>query len=672
MGEEPLHLDEIMSQPPSEDINPHLTPEDRPLASPKTRSLEMSQYVNQDQQQHERPRSSQPTPIRRAPSVTVYAQREALKGAIGQQAGATTEKKSAGLLGRFLQMRQQKKVLVEGIPLGTKDSVFFAPDDYVMDGQQVRGTPTSFVNINPRLSKYTVHRGDAFEISFQGVSVSNSSFQFSPNQNVTPELLLYSLTRGNDPLAPGSELNHPVAVNQQNQNTNYAPPNNSAGSTLSNSNSNLTTSTINTNTTNNTNAANNNGNNNPNGNSNQNNNNNGIVPMTIENNQNMENMKNFPQIHPRSNSASVQSLPSQHYMFPTNNNLFANPMMANRNFSTHTQHHSLTQLLKQYNMAGGGIEHVQVPTGVSATSGDIPFIHYDPVVDGHDNGTDSDNYMPVPATKSLYLRCVGKRGGNNSTSVITNATTEGSIATTETVNDGATTNTLVANAQNQQQEEIQPQSVSIRFTIMEIDKVSDVQARAISGVDQLGNYVSNGAESVPYLELLTRAFAVASSLGNKGLKKYERPDHIHSVDMEFLLAERDELTGKTSEKGPNCGNYLQYGYYFFLSEKVDAKLYAQTCSSSQSIPLLLKREGFTRKMEQNNEKEYFPLNGISYLVAKVTRGCKHSDNENIPSLRMEHKRRLDNMLQMSHVIDMLAAMNGNPKISLHGARPVRR
>lgn len=89
---------------------------------------------------------------------------------------------------------------------------------------------------------------------------------------------------------------------------------------------------------------------------------------------------------------------------------------------------------------------------------------------------------------------------------------------------------------------------------------------------------------------------------------------------------------------------------------MDAKLYAQTCSSSQSVPLLLKREGFTQRMEARNEKEYFPLTGISYLVAKVTPGRKHMDNDNVPSLRVEHRRRLDNMLQMSHVINMLASM----------------
>lgn len=73
----------------------------------------------------------------------------------------------------------------------------------------------------------------------------------------------------------------------------------------------------------------------------------------------------------------------------------------------------------------------------------------------------------------------------------------------------------------------------------------------------------------------------------------------------------------------------------------------------------MKREGFTKRMENRNEKEYFPLTGVSYLVAKVTRGCKHTENENIPSLRQEHKRRLDNMLQMSSVIDMLAAMHNS-------------
>lgn len=586
MGEDALNIDEIMSQTASEDATTRVISDERPPPSPPTglpstitRSHETSQYAYPNRHpiqlsMGQNPSVNKQITTRRSPSVMVYAQRDALRGAIGQQKSRLPPSNSAGLLGRILSMRSKKKVLVEGVPLGTKDSVFFAPDDCLMDGQEVQGTSTSFVNIDPRVSPYTVHRGDPFEISFQGVSVSAS-----PNMDGTmpsPELLLYSLTKGNDPLATGSEVNC----------GNGGP---SLASTIS------------------------------------------IEAGQTDTSVGGDNVS----MQPRAMSSSgVQSIPSQ--------NIGA-ALFSQRAMSLHAPSAFGSSSLIKGGMVSGMFPSGGVPTGLSSGSSDVPFIHYDPVIDGHDNGTESDVYVPVPATKSLYLRCMGKK-----------KSVDGNGATID-VDD----------------EEVIPQSVSIRFTIMEIDKVSDVQARSISGVDQLGNYVSNGAENVPYLELLTRAFAVASSLGKNGLKRYERPDHVHSVDMEFLLAERDEETGKTSGKGPS-GNYLQYGYYFFLSDKVDAKLYAQTCSSSQSVPLLLKREGFTKRMENRNEKEYFPLNGISYLVAKVTRGCKHSDNENIPSLREEHKRRLDNMLQMSHVIDMLAAMHGNSKASLNGARSTRR
>ena len=50
----------------------------------------------------------------------------------------------------------------------------------------------------------------------------------------------------------------------------------------------------------------------------------------------------------------------------------------------------------------------------------------------------------------------------------------------------------------------------------------------------------------------------------------------------------------------------QYGYYFFLGKKVDAKLYAQTGSSSQTVPLLLRRHPYTEEMRLRDEKEFFP------------------------------------------------------------------
>lgn len=448
---------------------------------------------------------------RRAPSVSVMAYRDDLRGAIG-----TGSQTKINFLRRFKSFRAWKRVLVEGAPLGTKDAVFFAPDNCLSTSRDARGTPTSFVNIDPRKSKHTVYRGDPFEITFLGMSVTPQD-TMSGNNN---ELLLYSLTRNSDPLAPDAIRAAASALSQGA----------TTGHTLRGSD---------------------------------------FGPELIK-----ENGMHAPKS--------------------------AVPLFNNPSLSSSSQHYS-------------------VPTGVSSVTGDVPFIHYDPVIDGHDLGNAPGTYVPVPATKALYQRCLGKEAANGNVGV--------------------------------------PQSVSLRFTIMEIDKVSDLQARAVPNVDQLGNYVSSSAESIPYLELLTRAFTVANSLGRSGLKKYAKPNHVHSVDMEFLLADPD-----VGDNAPICGNYLQYGYYFFLSDKVDAKLYAQTCSSSQSVPLLLKREGFTKRMENRNEKEYFPLSGVSYLVAKVTRGCKHVDNTKIPELRMEHKRRLDNMLQMSNVIELLAAMHNKSNV----------
>lgn len=264
--------------------------------------------------------------------------------------------------------------------------------------------------------------------------------------------------------------------------------------------------------------------------------------------------------------------------------------------------------------------------------------------------------MPVPATKSLYLRCAGAGSKSGSEEEKKNATKL-------------------------------PQSVSIRFTIMEVDKFSIVDSlinasRSGAIPSSMNGLVNNPnltqQQSLPQsfpsvsstqshqsntntFTLLSRAFSLMDR--NRPMSNKNQPNHSHSVDMEFLLADRQD----ENEGNNDCGNYLQYGYYFFLSDKVDAKLYAQTCSSSQSIPLLLKREGFTKRMEKRNEKEYFPLNGVSYLVAKVSRGCKHADSEheNLPALRMDHKRRLDHIMQMNQVIDMVSSMQKTQETGLN-------
>lgn len=139
-----------------------------------------------------------------------------------------------------------------------------------------------------------------------------------------------------------------------------------------------------------------------------------------------------------------------------------------------------------------------VPTGIPGTN-DVPFIHYDPVIDGHDEGTKPDSYVPIPASKKLYYRHNKDKNGDESAE----------------------------------------QTVNIRFTLMEIDKISDILARAPSSVDQLGSYVSQTAGAVPYMEIVAKALSFASELGKEGIKQYEKPDHVLSADAEFLLAERD-------------------------------------------------------------------------------------------------------------------------------------
>lgn len=440
----PTLTEEAPSEPVSHQITPPVRKTPRPSKSQPTHSRLPPRPNYPPSHSYTIPPSSGASmadPTRRAPSVSVRAYRNDLRGAIGDTSCAS----SNPFIRRLQQLRAWKKVLVEGAPLGTKDAVFFAPDLCLSGSVDSRGTPTSFVNIDPKESPHTVYRGDAFEISFLGMSVSSQD-TFNAEGN---ELLLYSLTRNSDILAPGSES------------TSNSPTSGVAAPTIPSAPD-------------------------------------GDVPVVAV--QQVGTTLSYPAaglMPPRALSTSgVTSFVSAHNGYPSH-----------------------AQRTTSMNAVTTSIPNFAIPTGVLSATGDVPFIHYDPVIDGHDTGNASDTYVPVPATKALYLRCLGKKGTSTDDAL--------------------------------------PQSVSIRFTIVEIDKVSDVQARSISGVDKLGNYVSTGAESVPYLELLTRAFVVASSLGKNGLRRYEKPDHVHSVDMEFLLAERDNDQNDSANKEPDCGNYLQ-------------------------------------------------------------------------------------------------------------------
>lgn len=55
-----------------------------------------------------------------------------------------------------------------------------------------------------------------------------------------------------------------------------------------------------------------------------------------------------------------------------------------------------------------------------------------------------------------------------------------------------------------------------------------------------------------------------------------------------------------------------------------------------------------------DEKEFFPLTGVSYVCIKVSAGCSRKYDRKVKMMEREHRSRLENMLQMSDAIQMLS------------------
>ncbi|PXF39938.1 hypothetical protein BWQ96_10356 [Gracilariopsis chorda] len=249
-----------------------------------------------------------------------------------------------------------------------------------------------------------------------------------------------------------------------------------------------------------------------------------------------------------------------------------------------------------------------LPTALPIRPGDVTFLHFDPETDGHDTGSEPDTFTPIPGTKRLFIQ----RRGSAST-----------LAEGGNVRD-----------------------VSIRFTVMEIDKLNEEQLIAIKSLEEVAKSVGKAASSVPILKFISWLLKFANTVGRSALKKVARPDHVMSSDVSFMLAEPEVSSndGRTIQR-EEYGNYLRYGYYFFLFSPVDAKLHAQTDASTHNVQLLIKHHGYRAKMANLNEKEYFPLSGVSYVVIKVTRGCSPCDNKQRSEMFARHLGRLTQLLK---------------------------
>lgn len=272
----------------------------------------------------------------------------------------------------------------------------------------------------------------------------------------------------------------------------------------------------------------------------------------------------------------------------------------------------------------------------------IPFIHYDPKSDGRGGGTKPDIFVQCPASKNLALVSDGKP-------------LPGSTELRSAVN--------------------------CRFKILELDRVTPVMRQSIAGIEELGSQLNRFSMVAPYLGVLSPALSIASNVGRQALKSYERPDHVISIDMNFLLADKEEVSSGQAQSGDylrvrllililfrssrsicmhsqnsntvllcmcpyhsksliTCFVLSQYGYYFFLSEPVGAKLYAATRVST-NIRLMMRRD-------DGREPKYFPLTGVSYLVIHVSRRTSSTKLQRKP-LQLAHSSQLEQIFKESQV-----------------------
>lgn len=246
---------------------------------------------------------------------------------------------------------------------------------------------------------------------------------------------------------------------------------------------------------------------------------------------------------------------------------------------------------------------------------DVLYIHYDPMSDRNDAKMEPDVFLHVPSSKSLYMSSDGR------------------------VQPG--------------KQELE-HSVNCRFNVMEINEIGDSLARAVDGIDESdGGIEGQRDEAMPFLPLVTSVFSIVSAMGSRGLRKYSKPDHIIKTDFTFLLADSKRQGSKGNERSKSTGEYLRYGYYFFLSRPVDGKLYAHTGSSSQHVPLKLRR---TDKLS-GDEQEYFPLTGVSYIVMRVCRKSKGWRKvARKEAVHEEHAKRVGNLTRMSSAVEVMAKM----------------
>jgi hypothetical protein len=212
-----------------------------------------------------------------------------------------------------------------------------------------------------------------------------------------------------------------------------------------------------------------------------------------------------------------------------------------------------------------------------------------------------------------------------------------------------------------------------------MDEVDAVVRDAIDGISNMSEQLLTVAVAMPFLSVLSPAVAIAGEVGRRALDSYAKPDNVISIDMRMKIAPKDEaeLQASRPEK------YMRYGYYFFLSKKVNARLFASTMTSENLVLVMRKvsskvatskqdlsstSKGSSAKLDKSDsvttatsvestadtsDQTYIPLEKVSYLVVRVgiPTGDEDVPEKRAPKLSPSMVSRLQNIVETAESTD---------------------
>lgn len=285
---------------------------------------------------------------------------------------------------------------------------------------------------------------------------------------------------------------------------------------------------------------------------------------------------------------------------------------------------------------------IQTDPGTTGdTNQSLPFIHYDFQRDGSKSTEQPNIYIPIPASKSYVMSSPGKKG-NPQKVTKRPPPPAGSNAGMRKVSSKSMSTGLKARPKK---------SVNVQFRILEMDNPSETIKQAVSGIDELGGFVSSVSAAAPFLGVLSPALGLASTVSKRALDSYAQPDKVISIDMDFLLADKKRVVDRSAPPG----EYLRYGYYFFLSEPIEGKLYASV-RTPKNVQLMLRRCDADNNMPTSMRgdpvvsRRFFPLLEVSYLVVRVVEPTGAGRLMRRP-IQMTHANQLESIFNRTKLND---------------------